>query len=98
MKKFLEGAINQGLKTQLKTLYGNNSKVVIEDFFWSRRRKHYNISLTIYTDNIKDSVEVHPEGIEYLLGLGLKMINRDKPTKLISSLKYSENGTSNSTC
>ena len=45
MRQFLQGVINKGLNTRLKLLYGENAKVVVEDFHWSRRNKYYNISL-----------------------------------------------------
>jgi hypothetical protein len=97
MKQFLQGVINKGLNKRLKVLYGNNVNVVVEDVYWSRRNKNYSISLTVYTDVINESVEVHPDGIEYIVGLALKMMNKKGPIRLTSSLKYSKDGTSNTT-
>lgn len=97
MKEFLQGIINRGLNTRLKLLYGENAKVVVEDFHWSRRNKYYNISLTVYTDVINESVEVHPEGIEHIVELALKMLKQTKPIRLTTSLKYSKDGSSNIT-
>jgi hypothetical protein len=92
MREFLQGIINRGLNTRLKLLYGENVKVVVEDFHWSRRNQYYNISLTVYTDVINESVEVHPEGIEHIVELALKMLKQTKPIRLTSSLKYSKDG------
>lgn len=92
MRQFLQGVINKGLNTRLKLLYGENAKVVVEDFHWSRRNKYYNISLTVYTDVINESVEVHPEGIEHIVELALKMLNNTKPIRLTTSLKYNKDG------
>ena len=97
MKQFLEGVINKGLKKRLKVLYGSNAHVVVEDVYWSRRNKNHSISLTVYTDVINESVEVHPDGIEYIVQLAWKMMNRKGPVRLTSSLKYSKDGTSNIT-
>lgn len=97
MKEFLQGIINRGLNTRLKLLYGENAKVVVEDFHWSRRNQYYNISLTVYTDVINESVEVHPEGIEHIVELALKMLKQNKPIRLTTSLKYSKDGSSNIT-
>ena len=92
MREFLQGIINRGLNTRLKLLYGENVKVVVEDFHWSRRNQYYNISLTVYTDVINESVEVHPEGIEHIVELALKMLKQTKPIRLTTSLKYSKYG------
>ena len=97
MKRFFEGVVNQGLKKQLKALYGENTNVIVEDFYWSEKHSRFEISLIIYTDNIDYSVEIHPDGIEYIVEMALTMLSRNKPTRLITSLKYSENGTSDTT-
>jgi hypothetical protein len=98
MKKFIEGVINGGFKTKLKLLYGDNVKVIVEDYYWSRRSKNYTLTLIIYTDSIDQAVEIHPEGIEVIISSLMKMINNQKPIKVISSLKYKENGTPDTTC
>jgi hypothetical protein len=97
MKKFIQGVINKVFRKKLTLLYGKNAKVVVEDYYWSRRNKNYTISLTIYTDSIDDALEIHPDGIEVIVSTVMKLMNVKGLIRVVSSLKYIEDGTPNST-
>ena len=97
MKKFIQGVINKVFRKKLTLLYGKNAKVVVEDYYWSRRNKSYTISLTIYTDSIDDALEIHPDGIEVIVSTVMKLMNVKGLIRVVSSLKYIEDGTPNST-
>ena len=97
-KKILQYVINNGLKTKMKLLYGGNSRIVVEDVYWSRRNKNWNVSVVVYTDTINESVEVHPYGVELLVEMSFKLLKIEtKLVRVTSSLKYEKNGTSDTT-
>jgi hypothetical protein len=44
------------------------------------------ITITIYTENIEESVESHPDGIEFMVNTGWPILGRDTKPIVMSSL------------
>jgi hypothetical protein len=44
------------------------------------------ITIIIYTDNIEDSVEAHPDGINFLVQTGWPILGRETNPIVVSSL------------
>ena len=80
MKKRLQIILNKVLKEQKDILYGSNSDIVVNDINWIRSKQCHMINVTIYTDNIEESVESHPDGIEFMISTGWPILgNKNKP-------------------
>lgn len=86
MKRRLQIILNKVLKEQKDILYGSNSEIVINNINWIRSRQCHMISITIYTDNIEESVESHPDGIEYMMSLGLPILGNKVKVMVVSTL------------
>jgi hypothetical protein len=86
MKRHLELILNKVLKEQKDLLYGNDSKIVVDRLDWSDNKKSFLINITIFTSNIEESVEAHPDGINYLVDCGWPILGRRGKKIVISSL------------
>jgi hypothetical protein len=86
MKKRLQIILNKVLKEQKDVLYGSNSEIVINNINWIRSRQCHMISITIHTDNIEESVESHPDGIEYMMSLGWPILGKSSKPIVVSTL------------
>jgi hypothetical protein len=86
MKRRLQIILNKVLKEQKDILYGSNSEIVVNDVNWIRSKKTYMVTITIYSDNIEESVESHPCGIEYMVDFGWPILGKDCNPIIISSL------------
>ena len=86
MKKHLELILNKVLKEQKDILYGSNSEIVVTNVNWVRSKQSHMITIIIYTDNIEDSVEAHPDGINFLVQTGWPILGRETNPIVVSSL------------
>lgn len=86
MKRHLETILNKVLKEQKDLLYGSNSEIVVNNINWVRSKQCHMITITIYTENIEESVESHPDGIEFMVNTGWPILGRDTKPIVMSSL------------
>jgi hypothetical protein len=86
MKRRLQIILNKVLKEQKDILYGSNSEIVVNDVNWIRSKKTYMVTITIYADNIEESVESHSGGIEYMMDFGWPILGKDCKPIIVSSL------------
>jgi hypothetical protein len=86
MKHRLEIILNKVLKNHKDLLYGINSEVVVNDINWVRSKQCHMITITIYTDNIEESVESHPDGINFMMDNGWPILGIKSKPIVMSSL------------
>jgi hypothetical protein len=86
LKKSLYIILNKILEKQKNLLYGDGSEIIVDRIEWVRSKKTYIINVTIMTINIEESIEVHPEGIEYLIKCGWPILGRRCNPIIVSSL------------
>lgn len=86
LKKSLTTILNKILIIQKDLLYGEDSEIVVNRVEWVRSKKTYIINVTILTTNVEESVEIHPDGIDYLINCGWPILGRDCKPIIVSSL------------
>ena len=86
MERHLEIILNRVLKEYKDLLYGENSKILVERVEWVLSKKSYIINIKILTNNIEESVEAHPDGINYLVSVGWPILGRKSNTIVVSSI------------
>jgi hypothetical protein len=86
MEKHLEIILNKVLKEYKDLLYGEDSKIIVERVDWVLSKKSYIINLKILTSNIEESVEAHPDGINYLVSVGWPILGRKSNTIVVSTI------------
>ena len=82
----LESWINKNLREEKKLLFGENSEIKIEGIRWSTQQKKYVISCKLYVNEIEESTEAYPEGLNFLITEGLKFIGLEKEPIIINSI------------
>jgi hypothetical protein len=86
MKKRLQIILNKVLKEHKDILYGSNSEIIVNEIDWIRSKQCHMITVTIYTDNIAESVESHPDGIEFMINTGWPILGKNNKPIVISTL------------
>lgn len=91
MKKLLEKYINRHYKEELKLLFGEDSYVKIENIIWSTNEKKYVVNSKLYVKEINDSIEAFPEGLDYLINEGWKIIGDANKPVMINTIDVIKN-------
>lgn len=91
MKKLLEKYINRHYKEELKLLFGEDSYVKVENIIWSTNEKKYVVNSKLYVKEIKDSIEAFPEGLDYLITEGWKIIGDPNKPVMINTIDVIKN-------
>lgn len=86
MKKHLQLILNNVLKEQKNLLYGEDCDIIVDKVDWVKSKNCHIVNITIYTKNIEESVEVHPDGINWLIDAGWPILGRKQKPIVISSL------------
>lgn len=86
MESRLEIILNKVLKEHKELLYGKDSDIIVERIEWIRSEKCYKINVKILTTEIRDSLEIHPDGINTMVDIGWPILGKEKKIIVISSL------------
>lgn len=86
MKRRLELILNNVLKEQKDLLYGDDCRIVVDRLDWSVNKNSYLIGITILVTNIEESIEAHPDGINYLVDCGWPILGRKGKKIIVASL------------
>jgi hypothetical protein len=87
-KELLENIINKSLKLTMTTYFGENCYVKVKSLDFIRSKKSHLVCITIFVTDIEKSSEIFPDGLEIITKLGWKVIGRDKPLIVTSSIEY----------
>jgi hypothetical protein len=84
--KLLEDIINSSLCGQLNIMFGNGSYVEVGYLNYVQSKKKYVAHVKIYMANIEDGLLFYPEGLENLVNIGWKVIERKYPLMTLPSV------------
>ena len=95
MKTHIQTTINKVHKRELNELFGQNAKVVVEDFTFSTNGKFFSCSVTLYVEDVDKHLDLFPFALEQLIMDSFRLFALGKQLQITSSIKQLENGTSN---
>jgi hypothetical protein len=85
-KKFLQRILDTSLKSQIKKTFGEKSHIKVSNITYVRSKDSYVINTTLYLDDIENSIELYPDGLELIIKQGWDVIGDKKPIMIHSSL------------
>lgn len=86
MKRHLQLILNNVLKEQKDLLYGNDCEIIVDRVEWIRSKNCHMINLTIFATNVDESVDIHPDGINWLIDAGWPILGKNQKPIIVSSL------------
>ena len=91
MKTHIQTTINKVHKRELNELFGENSKVVVEDFTYSTNGKFHSCSVTLYVEDVDKNLDLFPFALEQLIMDSFRLFALGKELQITSSIKQIEN-------
>lgn len=95
MKTHIQTTINKVHRRELNELFGQNAKVVVEDFTYSTNGKFFSCSVTLYVEDVDKHLDLFPFALEQLIMDSFRLFALGKQLQITSSIKQLENGSSN---
>lgn len=95
MKTHIQTTINKVHKRELNELFGQNAKVVVEDFTYSTNGKFFSCSVTLYVEDVDKHLNLFPFALEQLIMDSFRLFALGRELQITSSIKQLENGSSN---
>jgi hypothetical protein len=86
MKQMLEHLLNQIQREELELLFGEGSKIKIDSVSYSTNNKNYVIHSTVFVNNIEESVESFPDGLDFLISEGWKYTGLDDKITIVNRI------------
>ena len=91
MKTHIQTTINKVHKRELNELFGQNAKVVVEDFTYSTNGKFFSCSVTLYVEDVDKHLDLFPFALEQLIMDSFRLFALGKQLQITSSIKQLEN-------
>jgi hypothetical protein len=85
-KKFLQRILNTQLKSQITKTFGEKSYVIVSNLTHIRSLDRYMVNVTLYIDDIENSMELYPDGLEVIIKMGWVAVGDGKPIAVSSSV------------
>lgn len=95
MKTFLEKVINKMQRRQLREMFGENCKVIVDDFSYSSNYHMPTCSVTLYVEDLENGLDFFPFGLEQAVMDSFTLLSLGKKIAITCSIKQLENGTPN---
>ncbi len=95
MKTHIQTTINKVHKRELNELFGENAKVIVEDFTYSTNGKFFSCSVTLYVEDVDNHLDLFPFALEQLVMDSFRLFAIGKELQITSSIKQIENGSPN---
>ena len=95
MKTHIQTTINKVHKRELNELFGENSKVIVENFTYSTNGKFFSCSVTLYVEDVDKHLDLFPFALEQLVMDSFRLFSLGKELQITSSIKQIENGSPN---
>ena len=95
MKTHIQTTINKVHKRELNELFGQNAKVVVEDFTYSTNGKFFSCSVTLYVEDVDKHLNLFPFALEQLIMDSFRLFALGRELQITSSIKQIENVSSN---
>ena len=91
MKTHIQTTINKVHKRELNELFGQNAKVVVEDFTYSTNGKFFSCSVTLYVEDVDKHLDSFPFALEQLIMDSFRLFALGRELQITSSIKQLEN-------
>ena len=91
MKTHIQTTINKVHKRELNELFGQNAKVIVEDFTYSTNGKFFSCSVTLYVEDVDKHLDLFPFALEQLIMDSFRLFAIGKELQITSSIKQIEN-------
>jgi hypothetical protein len=95
LKTHIQTTINKVHKRELNELFGQNAKVVVEDFTYSTNGKFFSCSVTLYVEDVDKHLDLFPFALEQLIMDSFRLFALGRELQITSSIKQIENVSSN---
>jgi hypothetical protein len=91
LKTHIQTTINKVHKRELNELFGQNAKVVVEDFTYSTNGKFFSCSVTLYVEDVDKHLDLFPFALEQLIMDSFRLFALGRELQITSSIKQLEN-------
>ncbi len=85
-KKFLQRILDTKLKSTIKKTFGEKSYVKVSNISYVRSKDSHIINVTLYLDDVENSIDLYPDGLELIIKQGWDVVGDKKPIIIQSSL------------
>jgi hypothetical protein len=85
-KKFLQRILDTKLKSTVKKTFGEKSYVKVSNISYVRSKDSHIINVTLYLDDVENSIDLYPDGLELIIKQGWDVVGNKKPIIIQSSL------------
>ena len=91
MKTHIQTTINKVHRRDLNELFGQNAKVIVEDFTYSTNGKFFSCSVTLYVEDVDKHLDLFPFALEQLIMDSFRLFALGRELQITSSIKQLEN-------
>ena len=91
MKTHIQTTINKVHRRELNELFGQNAKVIVEDFTYSTNGKFFSCSVTLYVEDVDKHLDLFPFALEQLILDSFRLFALGRELQITSSIKQLEN-------
>lgn len=85
-KKFLQKILDTQLKSQIQKTFGEKSYVFVSNLTHIKSLDKYMVNVTLYIDDVENSMELYPDGLEVIIKMAWTGVGDGKPIVVSSSL------------
>ncbi len=85
-KKFFQRILNTKIKSTIKKTFGEKSYVKVSNISYVRSKDSHIINVTLYLDDVENSIDLYPDGLELIIKQGWDVVGDKKPIIIQSSL------------
>jgi hypothetical protein len=85
-KKFLQKVLDIGLKSQTELTFGKGSFIKISNMTYIRSKKAYLVNVTLHFDDFENSMDLYPDGLEYIVKSAWDVLGVGNPIIIQSSV------------
>lgn len=85
-KKFLQRILDTKLKSTIKKTFGEKSYIKVSNISYVRSKDSHIINVTLYLDDVENSIDLYPDGLELIIKQGWDVVGDKKPIIIQSSL------------
>jgi hypothetical protein len=85
-KKFLQRILDTKLKSTIKKTFGEKSYVKVSNISYVRSKDSHIVNVTLYLDDVENSIDLYPDGLELIIKQGWDVVGDKKPIIIQSSL------------
>ena len=85
-KKYLQKILDLSLRMRTEETFGVGSYIKVNNITHVRSKKSYLVSVTLYFDDVENSMFLYPDGLEMIVKSGWDVIGTKVPIIIQSSI------------